>query len=71
MARESERTTFVAGEGADSSELSAQTGKEGFDLGSAPIKVVTGHQTTSNLSFDLKPGAIIAHPRSRVIFVCG
>jgi hypothetical protein len=69
MARESERTTYVAG--AEERELSAQANTEGFDLGNAPVKVVTGNQTTSNLNFDLKPGAIVAHARSRVIFVCG
>ena len=40
-------------------------------LGNFPLKVVTGTQTTSNLNFDLKPGAIVAHPKSTVIFVCG
>lgn len=39
--------------------------------GRAPLKVVTGTQTTSSLSFELKPGAIVAHPNSTVIFVCG
>ncbi len=37
----------------------------------APLKVVTGHQTTSGLNFELKPGAIVAHEGSTVIFVCG
>ena len=36
-----------------------------------PLKVVTGIQQTSDLSFELKPGAIVAHTRSTVIFVCG
>jgi hypothetical protein len=40
-------------------------------LGQAPLKVVTGSQTTNSLSFVLQPGAIVAHPGSRVIFVCG
>jgi hypothetical protein len=44
---------------------------EGFDLGDAPLKVVTGRQTTSNLNFDIKPGAIVAHRGSKVVFVCG
>jgi hypothetical protein len=36
-----------------------------------PLKVVTGVQHTSDLSFELKPGAIVAHTGSTVIFVCG
>jgi hypothetical protein len=44
---------------------------EGFQPGMAPLKVVTGNQTTSSLSFELKPGAIVAHAGSTVIFVCG
>ena len=44
---------------------------DGFQLGKAPLKVVTGTQTTSALGFELKPGAIVAHPGSSVIFVCG
>jgi hypothetical protein len=44
---------------------------DGFQPGMAPLKVVTGTQTTSSLSFELKPGAIVAHPGSTVIFVCG
>jgi hypothetical protein len=44
---------------------------DGFQLGNAPLKVVTGTQTTSALSFELKPGAIVAHAGSKVIFVCG
>jgi hypothetical protein len=37
----------------------------------APLKVVTGVQHTSSLSFELEPGAIVAHTGSTVIFVCG
>lgn len=40
-------------------------------FGKAPLKLVTGRQTTTGLNFDLKPGAIVAHATSRVIFVCG
>ena len=39
--------------------------------GQAPLKVVTGTQSTKSLNFELKPGAIVAHPNSSVIFVCG
>jgi len=45
--------------------------REGFKPGQAPIKLVTGRQETTGLNFDLKPGAIVAHPNSTVIFVCG
>lgn len=45
--------------------------REAFKAGQAPLKLVTGRQETSALSFDLKPGAIVAHPNSSVIFVCG
>lgn len=48
-----------------------QSGVEGFYVGKAPLKVVTGQQTTTNLNFELKPGSIVAHPRSTVVFVCG
>jgi len=44
---------------------------EAIGLGLAPLKVVTGNQTTSGLSFVLQPGAIVAHNGARVIFVCG
>ena len=44
---------------------------EGFQAGQAPLKVITGRQTTSGLSFELKPGAIVAHRGASVIFVCG
>ncbi|MES2208204.1 MAG: hypothetical protein V4525_15575 [Pseudomonadota bacterium] len=43
----------------------------GFHPGQAPLKVITGHQTTSSLNFELKPGAIVAHEGASVIFVCG
>jgi len=51
--------------------LIAKAVVDGFEPGRAPLKIVTGRQETSNLSFDLKPGAVIAHPGSSVIFVCG
>jgi hypothetical protein len=47
------------------------TDVEGLVPGNVPLKVVTGTQSTSGLNFDLKPGAIVAHPGSTVIFVCG
>lgn len=40
-------------------------------LGSTPLKVVTGQQNTRSVSFDLKPGAIVAHAGATIIFVCG
>jgi methylase of polypeptide subunit release factors len=40
-------------------------------VGRVPIKLVTGRQETSGLNFDLKPGAIVAHENSTVLFVCG
>jgi len=44
---------------------------EAYKSGRVPLKIVTGHQTTSNLNFDLKPGAIVAEEGATVIFVCG
>ncbi len=52
-------------------KIIAQATAEGFQPGKAPLKVVTGTQTTSSLNFELKPGAIVAHPGASVIFVCG
>ena len=42
-----------------------------FGEGRMPVKIVTGEQETTGLSFALEPGAIVAHPGSTVIFVCG
>ncbi len=56
-------------EGSSSPDLT--TIEEGDVFGKVPLKVVTGRQLTTGLSFDLKPGAIVAHTNSRVIFVCG
>jgi hypothetical protein len=64
----------MAEHGSSTSEegkILAKAVADGFPSGQAPLKVVTGTQTTSALNFDLKPGAIVAHPRSSVIFVCG
>jgi hypothetical protein len=44
---------------------------EGFAAGKGPLKIVTGTQETSNLHFELKSGAIVAHAGATVIFVCG
>ena len=49
----------------------AQAVTERFTAGKAPLKIVTGTQKTRNLHFELKSGAIVAHPGSTVIFVCG
>jgi len=43
----------------------------GFRIGAVPLKVVTGTQTTTAVNFELKPGAVLAHAGSTVIFVCG
>lgn len=63
----SQAATAATGEG----RLESLQGAEGFYVGKAPLKVVTGQQTTTNLNFELKPGSIVAHPRSTVVFVCG
>lgn len=54
----------------DSGERAAIVG-QGVQAGQVPLKVVTGRQTTSGLSFELQPGAIVAHQGASVIFVCG
>jgi hypothetical protein len=55
----------------DEGKVIAKAVADGFPHGSAPVKVVTGRQETSGLSFELKPGAIVAHEGATVIFVCG
>lgn len=37
----------------------------------SPLKLVTGTQTSQGLTFNLEPGAIVSHPNSAVVFVCG
>jgi|AATO01.1.fsa_nt_gi hypothetical protein len=64
-------THRIATETSDEGKLVAQAVARGFPSGKAPLKIITGTQTTSNLSFDLKPAAIVAHPGASVIFVCG
>jgi hypothetical protein len=55
-----------------SDEAASDQGQgDGFQLGQSPLKVVTGTQTTRELNFELKPGAIVAHEGASVIFVCG
>lgn len=44
---------------------------QSFQAGKFPLKLVTGRQNTSGINFDLKPGAIVAHPNSTVLFICG
>ncbi len=44
---------------------------DGVASGKLPYKLVTGTQTTTGLNFDIKPGAIVAHPGATVVFVCG
>lgn len=55
----------------DKRDTAVQVEKPAFQLGQAPLKIVTGSQRTSELNFALQPGAIIAHPGAKVIFVCG
>jgi hypothetical protein len=64
-------TNRIAVESTEEGKLVAQAVAHGFEPGKAPLKIVTGTQATSSLSFELKPGAIVAHPGSSVIFVCG
>ena len=42
-----------------------------FRQNGTPLKLVTGTQTSQGLTFKLQPGAIVAHPGSAVVFVCG
>jgi hypothetical protein len=60
-----------ATETSEEGKLVAQAVARGFPPGKAPLKIITGTQETTNLSFDLKPAAIVAHPGASVIFVCG
>jgi len=55
----------------DVSIFTGGTERATFQVGQAPLKVVTGTQRTSDLNFELKPGAILAHAGASVIFVCG
>ena len=72
MSEEStEVSTRTGMETSEEGKLVAQAIGRGFPAGKAPLKIVTGIQETSNLSFDLKPAAIVAHPGASVIFVCG
>ena len=66
-----DETNRIAVESTEEGKFVAQAVAQGFEHGKAPLKVVTGTQATSNLSFELKPGAIVAHPGASVIFVCG
>jgi hypothetical protein len=70
MKNESETPSYSS-ETSEEGKMIARAVAEGFPPGKAPLKIVTGTQTTSSLSFDLKPGSIVAHPGSTVIFVCG
>ena len=42
-----------------------------LESGKGALKLVTGRQDTTGLNFELKPGAIVAHPGSTVLFICG
>jgi hypothetical protein len=50
--------------------MMAQAVTDAFAPGKVPLKIVTGTQETSNLHFELKSGAIVAHPGATIIFVC-
>jgi hypothetical protein len=67
----SERETLRGSGQSDEGRIVAEAVARGFQAGGAPLKIVTGHQESSNLSFDLKPGAIVAHQSASVVFVCG
>jgi hypothetical protein len=62
---------MVEGKSTEEGKMLAKAVADGFQAGKAPLKVVTGTQTTSSLNFELKPGAIVAHEGANVIFVCG
>ena len=71
MAQKSTDAGSYNSESSEEGKIVAKAVAEGFKPGTAPVKVVTGRQTTSSLNFELKPGAIVAHPGSTVVFVCG
>jgi hypothetical protein len=71
MKNESEKVQYSSAESSEEGKLIARAVVQGFPTGKAPVKIVTGTQTTSGLNFDLKPGSIVAHPGATVIFVCG
>ncbi len=71
MSEKDNRITATGPGGSEEGRIVAQAVAEGFGAGKAPYKIVTGHQETTSLSFDLKPGAIVAHEGSSVVFVCG
>lgn len=66
-----EITHRIVVERTDAGEVIARAVTEGFAPGKGPLKIVTGSQETSNLHFELKSGAIVAHPGATVIFICG
>jgi hypothetical protein len=36
-----------------------------------PVAITKGETHNTGLTFNLEPGAIVAHPGSAVVFVCG
>jgi hypothetical protein len=66
-----EATVRRISESAEGATVIGEIVAEGVQPGQVPLKVVTGRQTTTSLSFDLQPGAIVAHRGASVIFVCG
>jgi hypothetical protein len=66
-----EETNGIFVTGTRSSLLVPQKIIAGVNLGRSPLKLVTGIQSTGDLTFHLQPGSVVAHPGSTVIFVCG
>ena len=66
-----EITHRIVVERTEEGEVIARAVTEAFAPVERPLKIVTGTQETSNLHFELKSGAIVAHPGATVIFVCG
>jgi hypothetical protein len=69
-------TIIVKGKTMADQKIENPAEKETLDIAAflkdrSPIKLVTGTQTSQGLTFNLEPGAIVAHPNSAVLFVCG
>ncbi|MFS2106022.1 hypothetical protein [Ralstonia sp. Ralssp135] len=69
--KSTEGTSRIAVHGAADEANLTPVLENGYQDAQVPLKVITGVQHTSGLSFELKPGAIVAHTGSTVIFVCG
>ena len=71
MTNQTSETCEDINEGGERAAAPGEIVRHGVQAGQVPLKVVTGRQTTSGLSFELQPGAIVAHQGASVIFVCG